>query len=72
MGGPADPQLTIGVNQNSCCYPEYKYKGWDDHVATDVVGAQVMGSEVLPYQIKQGDTEEHMPIMVNLSLPSAT
>jgi len=53
---------------NTCCYPETKYRGHDDHVVTDIVGADGV-AEVLPYQMQAGDTEEHKPIVVNLTLP---
>ena len=57
---------------NSCCYPEVKYSGVDDHVVTDVPGARATEA-LLPYQMKDfsNDTEEHMPLLVNLTLPVA-
>ena len=57
---------------NSCCYPEVKYSGVDDHVVTDVPGARATEA-LLPYQMKDfsSDTEEHMPLLVNLTLPVA-
>merc|ERR1712080_219861 len=38
-------------DENTCCYPETKYHGADDHVVTNIAGAEVAGSLVFPYQI---------------------
>ena len=74
LGGDAST-ITVAVpDQLSCCFPNTKYNGWDDHVLTDVVGASVgAAARVLPYQMASAfsnDTEEHMPIKVELELPT--
>jgi len=71
LGNMTTPLVAL-PNENTCCYPAYRYLGWDDHVVSDIPGAVAAGVKVLPYQMKVGDTEEHMPILVNLSLPEAT
>ena len=61
------------TDERTCCYPESKYSGWDDHVVTDVPGAShdPENTVVLPYQLSRfsNDTEEHKPIAVGLVLP---
>ena len=70
-GGSVESTITAaGPDAMSCCYPQSKYMGWDDHVATSVVGASVTSAQLLGYEMKQGDTEEHMPIAVTLALPT--
>lgn len=70
-GGSAESAITAaGPDAMSCCYPQSKYMGWDDHVVTSVVGASVTSAQLLGYEMKQGDTEEHMPIAVTLGLPT--
>lgn len=71
------PALSVAApDVNSCCYPETKYLGPDDHVATDVRGATLLVATALPYQLGPAlglsDTEEHMPIHVALTLPSSS
>ena len=67
--GTVSPITAAGPDALSCCYPQLKYFGWDDHLATSIAGATVDKAEVLGYQMKQGDTEEHMPIHVSVTLP---
>ena len=66
--GGADA-LWAGPDELTCCYPNSKYHGWDDHVVTNVQGAHGT-AHVLPYQMSRfsNDTEEHMPIFVELVL----
>ena len=60
-----------GPDVNTCCYPETKYSGVDDHLVTDIVGAELSSAKALGYQLKfSADTEEHMPIAVKLTLPA--
>jgi hypothetical protein len=56
-------------DQLTCCFPQSKYRGWDDHVVTNVPGARG-NATALPYQMSRfsNDTEEHMPIAVTLEL----
>jgi len=71
-GAKAGLRLVGGPDELSCCFPNTKYFGWDDHVLTDVPGAAVASARVLPYQMARAfsnDTEEHMPILVELELP---
>ena len=58
-------------DENTCCFPESKYQGWDDHAVTNVMGATVTAT-VLHYQMSSfaNDTEEHKPIVAKVSLPS--
>lgn len=69
IGGP---EPAVGApDVNTCCYPESKYRGTDDHVLTNIPGAAVQGARALGYQMMAtNDTEEHMPVAVNLTLPS--
>lgn len=56
-------------DEQTCCFPQSKYHGWDDHVVTNVPGARGI-AKVYPYQMSRfsNDTEEHMPIVVALEL----
>ena len=68
------PALSVAApDVNSCCFPESKYLGPDDHVATDVPGADLIEATAYPYQLGPElgftDTEEHMPVHAVLSLP---
>merc|ERR1712032_1089873 len=74
---PQSHRLTVQTPEAvTCCYPEEKYYGFDDHLLTNIPNAESSGGLVLPYQLKSGgihgnDTEEHRPIAVNLSCPTA-
>ena len=77
IGNDRPPALTVAApDVNSCCYPQTKYLGPDDHVATNVQGATLLEATTFPYQLGPSlgfsDTEEHMPIHVALALPEAT
>ena len=66
--------LVAHPDENTCCYPESKYQGWDDHVVSNVPKAQFGESSiVLPYAMTKfsNDTEEHRAIFVELALPAA-
>ena len=67
--GSAEP-LTGAPDQLTCCYPNTRYHGWDDHVVTNLRSAAIGSSKVFPYQMARfsNDTEEHMPILVELKL----
>jgi hypothetical protein len=72
VGG--ESPLVGAPDVNTCCYPETKYQGWDDHVVTNIptvmqpVVARVFGYEMTGFS---NDTEEHMPIFVEVMLPEA-
>lgn len=61
--------LWAAPDELTCCYPNSKYTGWDDHVVTNIRGAHGT-AHVYPYQMSRfsNDTEEHMPIFVELVL----
>jgi hypothetical protein len=40
-------QLIAAPDENTCCFPESKYRGWDDHAVTSIPGATVSAT-VLP------------------------
>ena len=70
---PRELSLVAAPDENTCCYPESKYMGWDDHLVTNILGAKV-NATVLPYQMGGAggfgpDTEEHKPIVATLQLP---
>ena len=70
MGAVGAPLSVAAPDVNTCCYPEKKYLGIDDHIATNIANAALLQSQVFPYQLKlSNDTEEHMPIAVTMALP---
>jgi hypothetical protein len=73
LGHESGPVTVAAPDVNTCCYPETKYLGIDDHVATNIPDAMLVHAQVFPYQLKLSkDTEEHMPIAVSLDLPSGS
>jgi len=75
--GGSPPGLVL-PNWRTCCYPEWKYHGFYDHVATNIPAAHTEGKNgstgflVYPYQILEADpVESHKPLSVWLRLPSA-
>lgn len=69
VGGPASALYGV-PDQLTCCYPNTKYNGWDDHVVTNIAGTSHSMAETFPYQMSafSNDTEEHHPIFVDLLL----
>jgi len=65
-------QLYGAPDKLTCCYPNTKYMGWDDHVVTNIAHGVVEEATALGYQMStfSNDTEEHMPIYVALHLPA--
>ena len=68
-------KLVAAPDENTCCFPESKYLGWDDHAVTNIAGATVSAT-ALPYQMGGAggfgkDTEEHKPIVATVQLPTA-
>eukprot|EP00927_Polykrikos_kofoidii_P086081 TRINITY_DN9537_c0_g1_i2.p2 TRINITY_DN9537_c0_g1~~TRINITY_DN9537_c0_g1_i2.p2 ORF type:complete len:296 (+),score=29.24 TRINITY_DN9537_c0_g1_i2:80-967(+) len=73
----SQPLSIMAPDEMTCCFPDNKYAGYDDHVATNIAAAYLEHSHVFPYQIMQGgihgtDTEEHKPVCVTLGLPIAS
>jgi len=67
-GAPA----LVGPNERTCCFPEWQHYGLFDHMASNVPGASLEGYTVHPYQIlEEHPWEQHRPVSVRLSLPSA-
>eukprot|EP01048_Picozoa_sp_COSAG05_P000978 COSAG05_NODE_31_length_28416_cov_170.150652_1_plen_1216_part_10 len=67
-------KLVAAPDENTCCFPESKYLGWDDHAVTNIAGATVSAT-ALPYQMGGAggfgkDTEEHKPIVATVQLPT--
>ena len=69
-GGGAAP-FVGAPDENTCCYPESKYHGWDDHAVTNIRGASISAT-ALHYQMVSfgSDTEEHKPIVVSMVFPN--
>jgi len=72
------PGISVAVpDVNSCCYPQSKYLGVDDHVVTNVPNSTAAAVHLYPYQMgpmflpKVVNTEEHRPLAVKLELPAA-
>mmetsp|Transcript_117183 Transcript_117183/g.184329 ORF Transcript_117183/g.184329 Transcript_117183/m.184329 type:complete len:297 (+) Transcript_117183:45-935(+) len=68
----SEPLLAQAPDEESCCYPNSKYFGLDDHVVSNIATAVVSSAVTFPYQMKNGgmhgnDTEEHKPVAVNLT-----
>ena len=70
-GARGSGSLVGAPDENTCCFPESKYHGWDDHLVTNIRGASVSAT-VLDYQMVSfgSDTEEHKPIIVSVTLPN--
>jgi len=68
IGG--NPPTFVQPNERTCCWPEDKYSGWFDHLATNVASAAFVDAHVYDYPITDLNPEsEHKPVAVTLTLP---